>query len=169
MKIIIEALKKADAEKLYEFELANRDYFEQMVPSRGDDYYNLSTFQERHEALLAEHTKGQSYYFLIKDATGAILGRMNLVDIDHVKKLGHVGYRVGKDHTGKGIANKALRLLLQMMKNQGVNQIIAKTTTYNIASQKVLERNGFTHLSTSDEEFEMNGHIMKFVHYRWTQ
>lgn len=44
MDIIIEKLQYADAENLFEFELENRDYFEEMVPSRGDDYYNFETF-----------------------------------------------------------------------------------------------------------------------------
>lgn len=34
-------LQEKHFEKLFKFELENRGYFEEMVPSRGDDYYNL--------------------------------------------------------------------------------------------------------------------------------
>ncbi len=92
MEITLEKLQPVDAKKLYEFEIENRDYFEKMVPSRGEDYYNFETFKIRHEALLDEQTKGQSYYYLIKNENGLILGRMNLVDIDKSRNLGYIGY-----------------------------------------------------------------------------
>lgn len=168
MEITLEKLQQADAQKLYAFELENRDYFEKMVPSRGDDYYRLETFRIRHEALLEEQTRGQSYYYLIKNENGLILGRMNLVDIDKSHHLGYIGYRMGEEYTGKGIANKALRLLLTTINKQGIKQILAKTTANNIASQKILEKNGFNQISTIDEEFEMNGHSLKLVYYKWT-
>ncbi|WP_368505184.1 GNAT family N-acetyltransferase [Alkalihalophilus sp. As8PL] len=168
MEITLEKLQPGDAKKLYEFEIENRDYFEKMVPSRGEDYYNFETFKIRHEALLDEQTKGQSYYYLIKNENGLILGRMNLVDIDKSRNLGYIGYRVGGAYTGKGIANRALKLLLETLNWQGIKQVLAKTTTNNIPSQKVLEKNGFNHISTSDEEFVMNGNRLKFVYYKWT-
>ena len=43
-----------------------------------------------------------------------------------------------------------------------------KTTTNNIASQKVLNKNGFERIGTDNEEFEMNGQKINFVHYTWT-
>jgi len=81
-----------------------------MVPTRGDEYYNFETFKERHQALLDEQVKGLSFYYLIIDKYGSILGRMNLVDIDESQKFGHVGYRIGHVQTGKGVASNALKL-----------------------------------------------------------
>lgn len=167
MDITIEKINYTDAENLFEFELENRVYFEEMVPSRGDDYYNFATFKKRHEALLDEQAQGSSRFYLIKNKNGLILGRMNLVDIDKSKSLGHIGYRVGRVHTGKGIAYMALKLLLETESKHGIKQISAKTTTNNIASQKVLEKNGFKHIATGDEEFEMNGQSLRFIYYLW--
>lgn len=56
---------------------------------------------------------------------------------------------------------------LLLSTESSVKQIQAKTTTVNKASQKVLENNGFIHMRIIDEEFEMNGERMKFVHYVW--
>lgn len=44
MDILIEKLSESDFENLFDFELENRDYFEEMVPGRGEDYYHLETF-----------------------------------------------------------------------------------------------------------------------------
>ncbi|CAH2717349.1 hypothetical protein BACCIP111895_04541 [Neobacillus rhizosphaerae] len=106
MEIMIEKLHAKDVEKLFEFELENRAFFEEMVPSRGDDYYNFETFKHRNKALMDEQAQELIYLYLIKNKEGFILGRMNLVDIEKSQGLGHIGYRVGKAYTGKGIANK---------------------------------------------------------------
>ncbi|RUL47279.1 GNAT family N-acetyltransferase [Lysinibacillus antri] len=163
MEITLELLNRDDFEKLYEFELENRAYFEEMVPSRGEDYYHLDTFIKNNNALLIEQAQGISYLYLIKDLNGVIVGRTNLVDIDKAQGSGHVGYRVGKAYTGKGIANNALALLLEKTYQLGIKQIFAKTTTHNIASQRVLEKNGFSHIQTEQEHW--NGE--SFVQYRW--
>ena len=167
MDILIDKLQVKDAEDLYKFELENRDFFEEMVPSRGDDYYKPEIFKKRHEALLEEQAQGGSYFYLIKDKNGSILGRINLVDIEESQKIGHLGYRVGQEFTGKGVANKALKLLLETVTNQDIKQVNAKTTITNIASQKILEKNGFEHIETRHDEFEMNGQRLKFVYYKW--
>jgi ribosomal-protein-alanine N-acetyltransferase len=168
MEIVIEKLHGTDEKALYKFELENRTFFEEMVPTRGDDYYKPEVFKNRHESLLAEQAEGISYFYLIKDENGSILGRINLIDIDESNKIGHLGYRVGQQHTGKGVAKKALQLLVETMIELGIKQVKAKTTTNNIASQKVLERCGFEQTETSDEEIELNGQKLKFVNYTWT-
>jgi [ribosomal protein S5]-alanine N-acetyltransferase len=75
-----------------------------MVPSRGDSYYNFDTFKLKNNAFLDDQDQGLSYLYLIKNKDGLILGRMNLVNIDKSTELGHIGCRVGKAYTGKGIA-----------------------------------------------------------------
>lgn len=114
---------------------------------------------------LRNKPKGFHINYLIKDKNGSILGRINLVDIDESHEIGYLGYRVGQHHTGKGVAKKALKLFLKQ--EQNIKQVKAKTTTNNIASQKVLEKNGFERTETDDEEFEMNGQKLRFVYYTW--
>ena len=154
-----------DADELFNFEVENRTFFEEMVPTRGDEYYNFENFKKGLETLLEEQVIGSSRFYLIKDKDSSILGRINLVDIDEANKIGYLGYRVGEVHTGKGIANKALKLLVERVSNEEIKQIKAHTTTNNIASQKVLEKNGFDRVSTSSEEFDMNGQMVSFVYY----
>lgn len=167
MDILLRKLDTKDAEGLFQFELENRTFFETMVPTRGDDYYNFEFFKERHKALLDEQNQEGSYFYLIKDQMGSILGRMNLIDIDKTQNLGHVGYRVGERYIGKGIANNALKLLLEIVSKKGIEKIKAKTTDNNKASQRVLEKNGFKREGTGDEEFD--GQKLKFVYYTWSK
>ncbi|WKA56575.1 GNAT family N-acetyltransferase [Planococcus shixiaomingii] len=165
MEITINLINEFDAQELFEFELRNRGFFEKMVPSRGNDYYTWDTFIERHRQLLNEQERGLSHYYLIKDKPGNIAGRINLVDIDLTTNEAEIGFRIGEAYVGKGIANRALNLLLNS--ESTIETIHAKTTTVNYASQKVLEKNGFIQTKISDEDFQMNAQKMKFVHYLW--
>ncbi|UPW83127.1 GNAT family N-acetyltransferase [Lysinibacillus sp. Ag94] len=163
MEISIICLQERDAEELFEFEKNNRLFFEQMVPGRGEDYYNFETFKIRHRELLTEQQENKSKFYLIRDNSGSIVGRINLVDMDTTNEIAEVGYRVGQEYGGKGIAARALKLLLET--EIRVKKIKAKTTTNNIASQRVLEKNGFKQLSISDNKFEMNGKKLQFIDY----
>ncbi|MBB4826371.1 ribosomal-protein-alanine N-acetyltransferase [Sporosarcina luteola] len=166
MDIFIDPLSTSDFEALFEFEHTNRDFFEQMVPGRGDDYYVRNIFIKRNQALLAEQNQGLSYFYLIKDRDGQILGRINVVDINQKLGSGHIGYRVGKINTGKGIATRALKLLLDAAGTMGIERLEAKTTNDNIGSQKVLIANGFSRISTKDEALG-DGRVLSFHYYRW--
>ncbi|PKR76750.1 GNAT family N-acetyltransferase [Halalkalibacillus sediminis] len=164
MKFSIEKLSPQDAEQLYQFELENRHFFEKMVPSRGEDYFQWETFQERHSSLLEEQASGESHFYLLKEGD-VILGRLNLT-IDLETKTGDLGYRVGESFTGKGVAVGALKLLLENVNRKDVERINARTTSNNIASQKVLEKNGFVRMGEG-ESFEMNGENVTFIHFTW--
>ena len=169
MTILIEKLQKKDAVNLLQFELENRIFFEEMVPSRGDEYYTPEIFNDRLAALLDEQIQGDSQFFLIKDRHQRVLGRINLVDFDEYREVCHLGYRIGQEHTRKGIASKALALLLDSLSDTNIKIIKAKTTTNNIASQKVLEKNGFVKVNISDEQYEINEQKVHFINYKWTQ
>lgn len=167
MDITLELLKYEDAEDLFHFETGNRSFFEKMVPGRGDSYYTWEIFQERHRELLAEQASGLCCFYLVKDFEGNIAGRINLVDIAAAAGTAEIGFRMGENFGGKGLGSRALSLLLST--DSAVDKIHAKTTTVNKSSQRVLEKNGFIHMGISDEEFEMNGEKMKFVHYLWVR
>lgn len=163
MDIHIALLHEQDAKGLFEFESQNRRFFEEMVPSRGDDYYEYSYFGDRLNELLQEQKEGLSYFFLIKDEYENIVGRMNVVDIytSNDCKIGHVGYRIGEQYVGKGVATNALKLVInKVVEEYKVNEFFAKTTIENVASQKVLEKSGFCFTY-------MDGNPITFTHYHW--
>ncbi|MEY8348198.1 GNAT family N-acetyltransferase [Bacillus cereus] len=163
MEIYIEKLKEQDAEELFAFECYNRVFFEKMVPSRGEDYYVYETFQHKHDELLKEQEEGISYFYLIRNMEKTIVGRINLVDIEKDRRLGYLGYRVGKIFIGKGIATKAVQLLLNQAAKNQITEIHAKTTNTNVASQVVLGKSGFSRTEIDKTATELND----FIHYVW--
>jgi [ribosomal protein S5]-alanine N-acetyltransferase len=163
MNIHIEKVQKKDAEKLFQFEKENRAFFETMVPSRGDEYYIYDQFLTVLEELLKEQSENTSFFYLIKDEWAHIVGRINLVDIHIENRSASIGYRIGKAFLKKGIASKALELMLKETEKLNVKEIHAKTTYNNIGSRKVLENNGFVRF------FSENEADSDFVHYIWRQ
>jgi ribosomal-protein-alanine N-acetyltransferase len=166
-EVLVEKLGEEDAELLFQFEKNNRLFFEKMVPGRGEDYYSFKVFQEKHQGLLQEQSQGQSYFYLMKNPAGEIMGRINLSDVENTSKgkSAHIGYRVGEAFIGKGVANKAVAFILKEAITHQITTIHAKTTTNNPASQKVLKRNGFKYMKTERKSFGMNGERVHFIHY----
>ena len=68
-----------------------------------------------------------------------------------------VGYRLLKEEWGKGLATKALKLMVQeLFTNRGIKSITASVMVQNTASAHVLQKNGFTlldHAATEDWGF----------------
>jgi RimJ/RimL family protein N-acetyltransferase len=66
----------------------------------------------------------------------------------------HVGYWIARESWGKGIASRALQLLLQEVTRR---PLIATAATSNIASLRVLQKCGFiverVHLSPASERY----------------
>lgn len=165
MSIYLQPLIEDDAQSLFQFELENRVFFETMVPTRGNDYYDYPYFQMNHKKLLAEQRDGQSFFYLIKNESGEIVGRMNIIDVTKGRQSAEIGYRVGEAYIGKGIASVALQLAIEEALKLNIKELRAKTTTNNYPSQKVLERNGFFRTFISEEPFEFKGEVVRFVHY----
>lgn len=59
-----------------------------------------------------------------------------------------IGYWVGKEYWGKGIATEAVRMLLSSDHFSDVSKVVAKTMAENKGSQKVLLKCGFEFVET---------------------
>lgn len=160
----ITKLTVEDAEELYQFEAENRSFFEKMIPSRGDAYYDYDTFYAQHLQILEED---RCYFYLMRHGDSDIIGRVNLIDLDE-EGIVTIGYRIGERFAGRGLAKEAVRLAISEAKaNSKVKLITAKTTNNNVASQKVLERNGFSRKDGVCDDFYTNKHgeTYAFIHY----
>ena len=155
--IIVKLLEKSDEEELFKFELENRDFFESMVSSRGDNYYELNNFRMIMKELIEEQKKGLVYMYLIKDDDDKIVGRVNLVSIIRGSfNKAELGYRIGENHQGKGYATSAVKFVLDEAANKHkLHRIEAGTSPDNIGSQIVLIKNGF----------QFTGRYNKYIYY----
>jgi len=123
--------------------------------SEGDHQYSKVMTREEFPAYVQQlHDKAEGKNlkeghipdkeFWIIDSDGfagrIILGLAFYPDPDRVGN--HVGYAVRPSRRGKGYATKALRLLLDEARKLNIKKLMPICDAANIASRKVIERNG---------------------------
>lgn len=77
------------------------------------------------------------------EVNGEVAGAISLVQIQHDHKA-ELGYWLGKDYRGKKLMPRAIKEICKFGFNElKLKRITAKVFTFNPASRKVLEKNGF--------------------------
>ncbi|CAH0525137.1 GNAT family N-acetyltransferase [Vibrio hippocampi] len=159
----VHQLNQEHYKALFDFETRNKEWFELFVPPRPRAYQTLVGFSCASDALLREQDSGASYFY-VGYLGDTIIARANLTELSN--GVGSIGYRVCRNQTGKGYGSAALNYLIDVAKHKlGLKELNAKTTTNNIASMKVLEKQGFSETVRETNTFNMNGEEVSFVHY----
>ncbi|MGR5001701.1 GNAT family N-acetyltransferase [Vibrio celticus] len=144
MDVFLHLLQLNDASALLDFEVENREWFEQLVPARDDSFYSNAGVTEQITSFLTEYKNGEMIPMLIKDANGTICGRINVRDIDQNAGSGELGYRVGHSFASKGIASSAVRkLLVYLAEHSTLKFVDAYALVGNVGSNKILSNTGF--------------------------
>jgi ribosomal-protein-alanine N-acetyltransferase len=129
------------------FERENRAYFAKAISDRGDSFFEQ--YPQRHRELIAEQEAGTGVFYALVDQNGVVVGRFNLYDISD--GTARVGYRVGEQASGRGVATSGLRTLCRIAReNFGLQVLTAAASDDNVASQRVLLKSGFTYVAPSD-------------------
>lgn len=162
----ISLLKESDSRDLLQFELENRRYFAASVSDRGDDYF--SNFQIMMADRIEEQKRGECQFYLARNSSGDIVGRVNLRDIGMQASLrtASLGYRFGERFCGKGYATVAVSLVCRKAKYElKIHQLKAMVTVQNVGSQRVLEKSGFTITDGTPTHIKSNGKYLEALHY----
>lgn len=157
----LQRLRADHASALLVFERENREYFAKSVPDRGDSYF--AEFDARHASLLAEQDAGACHFHVLVDAEGAVVGRVNLVDVADGEA--ELGYRIAERAAGRGLATSAVRQLCGVAAAEyGLTALRATTYADNAGSRAVLVRAGFAVVGEAEVEGPEPGLVE--VHYR---
>ncbi|MWA11018.1 GNAT family N-acetyltransferase [Streptomyces sp. BA2] len=145
----LQRLRADHAPALLAFERENRAYFAKYVPDRGDAYF--ADFDARHASLLAEQAAGACHFHVLVDAEGAVVGRVNLVDVADGEA--ELGYRIAERAAGRGLATGAVRQVCGVAGAEyGLAALRAATDAGNEGSRAVLVRAGFVVVGEVESE-----------------
>jgi ribosomal-protein-alanine N-acetyltransferase len=148
-QLTLEPLRADHADALLTFELENRKYFASWIWDRGDEFF--ANFAAGLDARLAEQEAGICRFHVLVDDTGAVAGRVNLVDLEHGRA--ELGYRIAEKWAGKGLATAAVRAVVQLAAGEyGLTVLWAGASDHNVASQTVLTRAGFRPIGVSSTD-----------------
>jgi len=102
-------------------------------------------------------SKKPKHYFVI-ELNKKPVGVLDIYKLSYEDKRGDIGYGIAKECWGQGVATKALKLGLKFMKDElKLHAAEATTDPKNIASCKVLEKNGFKEVGTIKDYYVDRG------------
>lgn len=117
--------------------------FEKLEKLSFDDWMD-DLEKNKYEENLPESYSPHTLYLAINDnnkIVGAIGIRWKQVPV-LMTFGGLIGYSIRPSQRGKGYASEMLKLALEKFKNTDIENILITCKDFNIASKKVIERNG---------------------------
>ncbi|WP_141582698.1 GNAT family N-acetyltransferase [Actinomadura sp. WMMA1423] len=154
----LRAVRMGDAEPLAALYRENRDYLRPWEPERGEAYFSVGGQRDNLRELVEAHAAGEMWPAVVL-VGGEIAGRVTLNNILRGPLQScFVGYWVARAHTGRGVATEAVRQALDVaFGDLRLHRVEAFTRVDNVASQRVLERNGFTPVGTARRHIHLDG------------
>jgi ribosomal-protein-alanine N-acetyltransferase len=174
-EVSIRLVRVQDAETLSRLETRDREYLQAGGPVRSDHYVSLEGQRELIDRLLEGHRSGTGAPFVI-EAHGKVVGRILLAAIiGGGFQSASVGYWVTESMSGRGIASRALRLLVaHAFGERGLHRLEAATTLDNAASAHILTKAGFEQYGLARDYLRMGGRwrdhrLFQLLNATWTE
>lgn len=137
-------LELTDVAELTELLRRNRRFLAPWEPTRGDGFFSEEHQLRIAQAALAAYDAGTMVPRVIMDADGAVAGRLNINGVVRgAFQSGVVGYWVGQEYNGAGLASAAVADAAARAAQMGLHRLQAETLVHNARSRRVLEKNGF--------------------------
>lgn len=154
-----------DAAVLAELVRANREYLAPWEPLREESYFTESGQRAAIGASLDEYAHGRSLPWVILNRDGAVVGRVNLNNVVRgAFQSASLGYWIAEAAGGRGTTTAAVRDIARFaFRELGLHRIQADTLEHNVASQRVLERNGFVRIGHAPRYLKIAGRWQDFI------
>lgn len=142
---VIRPVEVDDAEELAALYRANREHLVPFVEIRDDSFFTADGQRSRIARATDAAAAGESWRFAIVDGE-ELAGTIGVTNVIRGPVQGaKVGYWVAHGRDGKGLASRAVGEVVEFaFERAGLHRLEAWTLVDNHASQRVLEKNGFT-------------------------
>ncbi|MET4158672.1 GNAT family N-acetyltransferase [Agromyces sp. PvR057] len=155
--VIVRSLAAGDGPALAAAYVRNRAHLAPWEPERTESFFKVATHEREVVALLARVDAGTAIPLVLVDGD-EIIGRVNLSDIVRgAFQNAHLGYWIDHRLTGRGLATTATGVALHAARAAGLHRVQAGTLVHNVASQSVLERNGFERIGVARRYLRIAG------------
>src|SRR5918996_1627046 len=156
----IRRLVVADANEMLALRERNRDFLQRWEPLKQRDYLTLGVQQLEIQRSDQEWAADRGYAFGIFDsASDDLVGRLALSNLVRgAWQNVALGYFVGKEYNGRGHCTNAVGLALEFAyETARLHRVQAATMLSNVASARVLEKNGFAFEGLARRYLRING------------
>lgn len=148
--IVLRPVQMGDAGALASAFQANRSHLAPWEPVRAEEFYTVEGQRELIRRRQADLDSGAALSMVLSGDEG-ILGLLTLSSIVRGSfQNAHVGYWISPAVQGRGLMTAALAAAVDIAKDGlGLHRLEAGTLVHNVASQRVLEKNGFEAYGTA--------------------
>lgn len=160
----IRPLTLEDAEPLVDLLRTNREFLAPWQPIRDPAFLTVPGQRAAIEQLLGDQKRGVTAAHVILDEA-RIIGGVTLTNVVRGPfQSCNLGYWVSSADNGRGHASAAVAEITELAFSKlGLHRIEAGTLLNNIASQRVLERNGFERFGLARRYLQIAGHWQDHV------
>jgi [ribosomal protein S5]-alanine N-acetyltransferase len=155
MSVTVRPVTLDDAARLADVLRANREFLAPWDPIRDDGYFTEDGQRELIRSALDSPASGPH----VIELDGRVVGRVNLNNVVRGPfQSSSIGYWVSRDANGRGVATAAVAQIVRIaFEELGLHRLEAGTLLHNTASQRVLERNGFTRFGMAPKYLSIAG------------
>lgn len=161
-EVLLRPIEAGDGAALAEAYARNREHLAPWEPARTPEFFTPRLQEREVAASLGRLAQGTAMpLVLVQRRPGGadrIVGRVNLSDIVRGVFLNaNLGYWVDVELQGRGLASAAVGAALHHASTAGLHRVQAGTLVHNLASQRVLERNGFERIGFAPRYLRIAG------------
>ena len=119
------------------------------------EIYLQNDMEKLLERLSSEKERLRLYTILVAPEL-EVAGSIGLYDIDWRRRSAYIGYGIAKKFWNRGIMSESVRLMVSYsFVTMNLRKLVSSVMAPNIASMRVLEKNGFSRVGT----FRENGYV----------
>jgi [ribosomal protein S5]-alanine N-acetyltransferase len=157
-QVELRPVRLTDAEPLARLYAAERGFLAPYDPVRPEAFYTTDGQRAEIEQALAQAAAGLRFRYLIV-ADGQLVGALGIGNVVRAVFLsGNLGYFVAQSVNGMGVATRAVGLAVEEAFGVlGMHRLEAGTLVDNVASQRVLEKNGFERIGLARAYLKIAG------------
>ncbi len=147
-----------DAPDLAALVCRNREFMAPWDPARPEEFFSRDGQIAVIEELLDGHQRGVTLPHVILDSSGNVVGRITGSIVRGALQSCGIGYWVSYDRHGRGLATAAVAHIKRIAFTElELHRLQAETLVHNVASQRVLERNGFERYGLAPQYLNIAG------------
>ena len=158
MNAITRPLTRDDAPALARLVAENREFLAPWEPSREESWFTVAGQRTAVQAMLERVDQGTALSCVVL-VSGEVVGRVDLSNVVRgAVQSCSIGYWIARATTGRGLATAAVgEMLRRAFDDLGLHRVEAATLPHNVASQRVLERNGFSRYGLAPQYVRIAG------------
>jgi ribosomal-protein-alanine N-acetyltransferase len=145
----------------------SREFLTPWEPQRADDFFTDEVQRGLIRDALDQYGRGATVPHVILD-DDRVVGRITLNTIVRGPfQSCSLGYWVGREHNGRGLASRAVAAIKEVaFAELGLHRIEASVLLHNLASQRVLDRNGFERFGVAPSYLKIAGRWQDMAIYQ---